>query len=152
MAWSAELSERLRMLWDQGIVTREIAALPEFAGITRNAIIGRANRMELNPRNTGRYQEMGGEERARQTAKIRKKARKDKPRVPFIMPPRPRFDKPGTVSLIDAALNQCRWIGHDKLCCGDATYEGSSWCPSHHWVVYRKGTAFRGNRPLPWAA
>jgi hypothetical protein len=55
--WTPEREQRLRQLWARGVPTPKIAA---ELGTTKNAVIGRANRMGLciHPLMTGRSPEI----------------------------------------------------------------------------------------------
>lgn len=45
--WTPDLIERLAMLWKDGLSTAEIG---RRLGITKNAVVGKAHRLALNPR------------------------------------------------------------------------------------------------------
>jgi hypothetical protein len=51
--------------------------------------------------------------------------------------------KPTHKPLIRAKAGQCRWIiegteGASALVCGEAVKLGSSYCPHHHGIVYKR--------------
>lgn len=48
--WTDERVEQLKIAWDNGHSASQIAAMAEFKGATRNAIIGKANRLGLSSR------------------------------------------------------------------------------------------------------
>jgi hypothetical protein len=56
------------------------------------------------------------------------------------------------VPLIDATLDQCRFIVSDgvapAICCGAPTIGGGSWCPMHRSVVFTPA-AVRAHRRGP---
>lgn len=49
IAWNPEQVAELRRLWDEGLSTRLIGLR---MGVTKNAVIGKANRLGLSPRPT----------------------------------------------------------------------------------------------------
>src|SRR5918998_1954844 len=48
MSWTDERIDRLKELWTQGMTASQIA--DELAGVSRNAVIGRAHRLGLQAR------------------------------------------------------------------------------------------------------
>ena len=56
MSWTAEREEKLRELWKKGHSASQIAGMLE--GTTRNAVIGKAHRLNLEARNTSRKSEV----------------------------------------------------------------------------------------------
>lgn len=75
MEWTEELIARLRDLWSQGLSTAEIG---RQLSITKNAVVGKAHRLELPPRPSpirNRSTEAGGAPaRSRSTTSRKKKA------------------------------------------------------------------------------
>lgn len=134
--WGVDADAILRTLWADHLPTAEIAAR---LGCSRNAVIGRASRLELPARRASnkvaRSVQSGGDDKAR-------------PRVPIpIAKPRreevedsiplPAARAPGMPTRwADMAPGQCRnIIGEeedvfDRLVCGNAAVLGSSYCPA----------------------
>ena len=54
MSWNLEKEEKLRKLWGKGNTASEIAKI--IGGVTRNAVIGKANRLGL-PKHPSRLEE-----------------------------------------------------------------------------------------------
>ena len=48
MSWTSERESKLRALWKKGHTASQIASL--IGGTTRNAVIGKANRLNLEAR------------------------------------------------------------------------------------------------------
>ena len=56
MSWTPEKEKKLRELWTKGHSASQIASMLE--GTTRNAVIGKAHRLNLEARNTSRKSEI----------------------------------------------------------------------------------------------
>ena len=56
MSWTPEKEKKLRELWKKGHSASKIASMLE--GTTRNAVIGKAHRLNLEARNTSRKSEI----------------------------------------------------------------------------------------------
>ena len=56
MSWTPEKEKKLRELWKKGLSASQIASVLE--GTTRNAVIGKAHRLNLEARNTSRKTEV----------------------------------------------------------------------------------------------
>jgi hypothetical protein len=98
--------------------------------MSRNAVIGRAHRMQLPPR--VRYRRGG------RPVKIAKK-----PKVTFKARPKPAAPgKPRDLPLLQLKHHQCRFAtaGTEApyLFCAEPTVEGRSWCPAHNKIVRGK--------------
>ena len=52
MSWTPEKEKKLRDLWKKGHSASQIASMLE--GTTRNAVIGKAHRLNLESRNTSK--------------------------------------------------------------------------------------------------
>ena len=113
MAWTDGKVEVLEALWSEGRSAREIA---EKLGVTRNAVIGKANRMGLSHNSAAR---------GRVCTPGRAKGPKGRPSSPF-----------------DLTERMCRWpFGHpgddDFHFCGSPRVPGRPYCEAHCAVAYR---------------
>lgn len=113
MAWTESDVKLLEALWSEGRSAREIAGK---LGVTRNAVIGKANRLGLS-------HSSAAPARRRQT--VTKLERNPRPSSP-----------------LDLTERMCRWpIGHpgerDFHFCGNAHVPGRPYCEAHCELAYR---------------
>lgn len=137
--WTSEINSRLTELWASGLRAALIAQ--ELGdGFTKNAVIGKARRLNLPPRPNGRIPGQPSQKR--------------KPRVtrsyPFRAPPQLRLVVDNTrdedipiaqrKSFVELTADACRWMVGDPqgehFYCGGET-AGGSWCPSHHKACFQ---------------
>ena len=146
MIWSDEKMELLRMLWNEGLAASAIAEkLGE--GCSRNAVIGKAHRLELEPRLSP--VKAAADDAAPAEASTDEVAAK-RPR------PRPKADRPNRTTLLDLSEKVCKWpIGHpgeaDFHFCGQPSNPGFPYCAEHCATAYQAQMPRRDrpNRPLP---
>ena len=111
MAWTEEGVELLQKMWLEGRSAREIG---ERLNMTRNAVIGKANRLGLSHKS--------------------KSAAPRKAKQPEI--------KGQAMSPLDLNERMCRWpIGHpgepDVHFCGQTRVSGRPYCEAHCALAYR---------------
>ncbi len=139
------------MLWDKGLVASAIAEqLGE--GCSRNAVIGKAHRLALEPRPSpvkGAEDAVAvpiasGADAATPTPVVRRARSRAKP------------VKPQVTTLLDLSDKVCKWpIGHpgdkDFHFCGRPSQTGFPYCGEHCAVAYQAQMPRRDrpNRPLP---
>ena len=114
MSWTEEKIKQLKKLWSKGKTTVEIA---KEMGISKNSVIGKVHRLELNAR----------------PSPIKKEAVKKTVKK--------KVQKQENVSLLDLKLNSCRWpIGDPKDAdfhfCGKDTVTGKPYCSEHCKIAY----------------
>jgi GcrA cell cycle regulator len=148
--WTDEAIARLRDMLDGNATFREVAA---ELGCTRNAAIGKANRLRLRGNWTGKP-------RAEVSPKPKPIRARQKPSIPAAVisfpikraEPAPAFVEGEGVALMDLERKHCRWPLGAKLAvttrfCGHDKRVGSSYCEHHHRLSY---TPIRRNVvPLP---
>lgn len=133
LKWSDERVARLRELWTEGLSASQIAR--DLGGVTRSAVCGKADRLELQSRVSTKGL---------------------LPRVPHSAPranavphasPKPVLDAPQSLSLNIEALTHkhCRYPYGDAFpfsFCGQPVNKiGESWCEFHKRVVFNKQPA-----------
>lgn len=129
------MDERLAELWGQGLSGGQIA---QQFGTTRNAALGRLNRLGLlNISRTQRYRVLGRWQARREAKAMPKPLPLPEP----VIAPTESLCAP--VSLLEATSRQCRWIVQEvpPMVCGKA---GRVWCPEHRAIVYTKHERKRG--------
>lgn len=117
MNWTDENIERLRAMWKQGLAC---SAIGRALGCTRNAVIGKVDRLNLPARVI--------------PCRVIRFASKAKP-----LPKEP--PKQGSVSLLALESGMCRYpIGDPKDAafgfCGCSQKEGSPYCAEHSAIAF----------------
>ncbi len=126
MAWTEERVAKLRELWDKGLSASQIAtALAE--GVTRNAVIGKAHRMNL----ASRPSPVKSDPKKKAKKTVEKKAIPAKPHA-----------SGGKVSLLELTERMCKWpIGHpgeaDFHFCGKPSAPTFPYCSEHCGQAYQ---------------
>ena len=112
MNWTDKKIEKLKELWERGDAATEIA---EVFGVTKNAIIGKANRLNFTPRKRGGTY---GIKHPRES-------------VPIVI-------EPENPTLLESLTSdQCKFPLWDKstdpqFFCGKERWDKSSYCKMHY--------------------
>lgn len=138
MNWTADHIATLTQLWADGMSCSQIAEQMGM-GLTRNAIIGKAHRLNLPPRATKVRKPRDDSARRREAQKVITLPTQALMRpMPVLASP-----KPSGVSIVDAT--GCKYaIGFDEnapgrhLFCNDAKKDASPWCEHHHSLIHEK--------------
>lgn len=144
--WTEDRIDALKKLWSDGLSASEIAR--KLGGLTRNAVIGKAYRLNLPAKVSGTIPRWKGHEKAAP----KPKAPKPRPVAPanIVRPeprPRPKPEAPVSaptcdpVRLADHRIGQCAFVvgavrGPDTLYCGAPSEITESWCRYHQQVGY----------------
>ena len=119
-------------------------------GCSRNAVIGKTHRLELAP---ARYKQPNRGAERKPKAAPRVVERKPIHRIRHmggglrvistmtgdLFEPRCVELAPRNLTLMELEANDCRYIaGNDLLYCAHPQLPGSSYCPNHHRLVWRK--------------
>ena len=112
MNWTDKKIEKLKELWEQGDVATEIA---EVFGVSKNAIIGKANWLNLTPRKRG----------------ISPGIKHPRESVPIVI----ELENPTPLESLTS--DQCKFPLWDKptdpkLFCGKERWNKSSYCKMHY--------------------
>lgn len=136
MTWTDERVNTLRELWGNGKSASEIAKILG-GGISRNAVIGKAHRLNLSGR----------------PSPIKRKPTSvaERPRPAPVMAPKPKVVAPepettapaGGATILSLTERMCRWpIGDPRTpqfrFCGCAVAPGETYCSKHAAVAYQK--------------
>ncbi len=126
MEWTEERIETLKNLWGKGFSARQIAE--ELGGVTRNAVIGKANRLGLS--------------KPTKSAITRKQNRVQQVQAPRIVIPEPQGEG---ATILTLKSTSCRWpIGHpgeeNFRFCGARCAAGAPYCEAHARMAYQPST------------
>ena len=136
MSWTPEKEKKLRELWKKGLSASQIASMLEVT--TRNAVIGKAHRLNLEARNTSRKTEVKTNKQVNgpQEIKYQKLGRKAKFKALLLDK---NFEKENPIKFDEITDKTCRWpIGHPYekkfYFCGRKSMEKFPYCKLH--VLY----------------
>jgi GcrA cell cycle regulator len=147
--WTDERLELLKSRFAAGLTCRQIA---DDIGVSRNAVIGKLNRLNLT-------REKGGDapQGPRKEAARGRRA-KSVPRLQYQLlqklyaEPQPAADEPihaeHRCSLLELSEQSCRWPistpGEKDFCfCGNPPLKGLPYCAGHTRLAYRPGSRQR---------
>src|SRR5581483_25491 len=131
MAWNDERVELLKKLWADGLSASQIAGRP--GGVTRNAVIGKVNRLGLSGRKVFRRAKSQKREPRRSAKRSIAPDFETKPLpAPPIIEEIPEPDASKRTDFLGLQDGMCRYmIGDTKLYCGHATIPRDQLCPYH---------------------
>ena len=117
MNWTDQKINKLKKLWEQGMIATEIA---KIFGTSKNSIIGKANRLKCIPRKQGGI-------RRKQSQNVFKENPKITPIIEFENP----------TLLTNLTDNQCKFplwknSNEPQLFCGRMHWGKSSYCKMHY--------------------
>ena len=139
MSWTEEKVYKLKELWGKGKTASQIAEI--IGGISRNAVIGKAHRLNLSAkiktRTSVSQNSPGGI--ASNNNNFKKGSRKQKFRSLLLDK---NFEPAKNLQLEELNENTCKYMeGHpdekDSSFCGRKTIEKFSYCPLHLMVVFQ---------------
>ena len=139
MSWTEDKVEKLKELWGKGSTASQIAEI--IGGISRNAVIGKAHRLNLSAKiktrsaTSNQSFENSFEEKNNKT----RKGRKNKFKSLII---EKDFEPENPKQLEDLDENSCKWpIGHPNektfYFCGRSSLKDFSYCKLHLLYAYQ---------------
>ena len=137
MSWTPERESKLRTLWKKGHTASQIAAL--FGDITRNAVIGKAHRLNLEARTTSKKSSaVLHKVKLENDVEIKQEKLSRKARFKSLLLDE-NFEAENPKKLIELTDDTCRWpIGHpyekDFYFCGRKPLDKFPYCKLH--VLY----------------
>ena len=139
MSWTDEKVNKLKELWGKGQTASQIAEI--IGGVSRNAVIGKAHRLNLSAKIKTRSKISSGNVGAPSTNDnhLKKGSRKHRFRSLLLDQ---NFEPAKNLQLEDLNENTCKYMeGHpdekDSSFCGRKTIEKFSYCPLHLMVVFQ---------------
>ncbi|WP_395675236.1 GcrA family cell cycle regulator [Inquilinus sp.] len=136
MSWTDERVTQLRQLWGNGKSASEIAEI--LGGVSRNAVIGKAHRLELSGRPSPIKRKEDEEEEAVVVA-----VETAAPAAVAKVPARPAPErKSGGATILNLTERMCKWpIGDprdkDFHFCGKAAHGNLPYCAEHAAIAYQ---------------
>ena len=139
MSWNEEKVEKLKELWGKGSTASQIAEI--IGGISRNAVIGKAHRLNLSSkiktRNASSSQSFDNS--SEENSSKQKKGRKSKFQSLII---EKDFEPENPKKLEELDESSCKWpVGHPEeqsfYFCGRSSLKDFSYCKLHLLYAYQ---------------
>tara|TARA_Y100000590_G_C14845507_1_gene685658 strand:- start:15 stop:509 length:495 start_codon:yes stop_codon:yes gene_type:complete len=138
MSWTEEKVQKLKELWGKGKTASQIAEI--IGGISRNAVIGKAHRLNLSAKIKTRIsaQKYASSNQNNDNTNIRR-GRKSKFKSLLL---NKDFEPAKNLSLEELTEKTCKYMeGHpnemDSSFCGRKTVEKFSYCPLHLMIIFQ---------------
>ena len=139
MSWTDEKVNKLKDLWGKGQTASQIAAI--IGGVSRNAVIGKAHRLNLSAKIKTRstISQNTVNTNSQNNNEFKKSSRKNRFRSLLLDK---NFEAAKNLQLEDLNENTCKYMeGHpdekDSSFCGRKTVEKCSYCPLHLMIVFQ---------------
>ena len=139
MSWTSEKVEKLKELWSKGHTASQIAEA--LGDTTRNAVIGKAHRLNLEARAPSKQSNSSKSRENRQVMKRSPAPMSRKAKFQSILLDK-NFEAENPKSLEELTDTTCKYMeGHpdqkDSSFCGRKTVEKYSYCPLHMLIVWQ---------------
>ena len=137
MSWTDEKVEKLKELWGKGNTASQIAEI--IGGISRNAVIGKAHRLNLSAKIKKRSSHSTNASSNNNEKTFKGRGRKERFKSLLLDK---NFEPAKNLSLEELNENTCKYMeGHpdnaDSSFCGRKTVEKFSYCPLHLMIVFQ---------------
>jgi len=137
MSWTEEKVEKLKELWGKGNTAAQISMI--LGGVSRNAVIGKAHRLNLSTKIIKRSKTNYIKQKSFDDKGLQRKSRKSKFRSLLLDK---NFEPAKNLGLEELTEKTCKYMeGHPNEAsssfCGRKTVEKFSYCPLHLIVVFQ---------------
>ena len=137
MGWTQEKVEKLKELWGKGNTASQIAEI--IGGISRNAVIGKAHRLNLSAKIIKKSRIVSSKNYDFKDKNLNKKSKKF--RFSSLLLDK-NFEPAKNLNLEELTENTCKYMdGHPNESsasfCGRKTVEKFSYCPLHLILVFQ---------------
>ena len=136
MSWTTERERKLKELWKEGHTASQIAEM--LGDTTRNAVIGKAHRLNLQARTTSKKSSVKEDTKNNNTQEVKTQKLGRKAKFKALLLDK-NFEQENPKKLEDLTDQTCRWpIGHPNesnfYFCGRTPMEKFPYCKLH--VLY----------------
>ena len=139
MSWNKEKVDKLKKLWGNGNTASQIAEI--IGGLSRNAVIGKANRLNLSSKVNARssVSNQGFQNKTEENDSNQKRGRKSRFQSLII---EKDFEPENPKKLEELDESSCKWpIGHPEekkfYFCGRSSLKDFSYCKLHLLYAYQ---------------
>ncbi len=138
MSWTQEKVDKLKEMWGKGQTASQIAGI--IGGVSRNAVIGKAHRLNLSSKIKARSSGQANKSFLKnQNSEIRLKGKRGKIKTLLLDKD---FEPARNLNLEELTEDTCKYMEgnpneKDASFCGRKNVEKFSYCPLHLMVVFQ---------------